>query len=190
MGDLRGNTMKSVKRLALVSALLLLVPISTASAQGVKRVLLQGYGAFVPVRGGLLVNDGWAAGGLLGVATFPQVWLMGSITYYWLDGAADIPEWNNLGYFGMLGYDIVPPGLNGNMIIFAGAGGVTFEPNVEPVVSETYFALNGGLKVVYDFSPHVAGTVDLTVAVAFSEEEFVGGQTWFFPLGVGLAFRF
>ena len=57
-------------------------------------------------------------------------------------------------------------------------------------MSETYFALNGGLKVVYDFSPHVAGTVDLTVAVAFSEEEFVGGQTWFFPLGVGLAFRF
>ena len=42
-----------------------------APAQGVKRVLLQGYGAFVPVDGGLLVNDGWAAGGLLGVATLP-----------------------------------------------------------------------------------------------------------------------
>lgn len=173
-------------------ALSLLALPSTVRAQRAERLLLQSYGAYVFTSGSYadLVNNGLAVGGLLGLTIGRQVWLMGSFSYTWHDGEGDLFDWRNYGYFGMLGYDVVPPGMNGNMIFFVGAGSLTFDPRSEPLESEAYFALNGGMKIVYDVGRRVAWTLDLALAVALSEGELVGGDAWFLPIGLGLAIRF
>lgn len=192
--------MGSVKHLLAVIVLALGLTSTAEAQQRAERLLLQGYGGYVFVSGVDLIDDGWRAGGLLGVAVTSHVWLMGSFSYLWhgeqeIVGAdtltvETVPGWNNRSYFGMLGYDIVPTGMNGNFILFVGAGSVRFDPEADTLETRTYFGLNGGIKIAYDFSRHVAGTLDVAAAVAFSEEEYVGGNTWLFPVGLGLALRF
>lgn len=189
--------MSSVKRLVPVVGVLLLTFTSTARAQRAFG-LVEGYGAYVLPAGSYtdIVDAGWAAGGLVGLAATPHLWLMGSFTSIWLSGQTDttamldLPGWTNSAYFGMLGYDPVPPNMNGDMIMYVGAGGVTFDPDAPDLESEAYFAVNAGVKFVFHFSRNAAGTLNLAGIVAFADESFVGGTTWFFPLGAGLAIRF
>jgi hypothetical protein len=133
---------------------------------------------------------GWAGSGTLGYRVASQLWLMGNFTYYSLDGEGDLPAWKNYGYFGMLGLDVLEPGFNGAVIVHFGAGGITYKRDTAAASSNTYFALDGGLKIVYDLSRNVSGTLTAAATVAFADEETVGGDSWSFPLGVGLALRF
>ncbi len=200
--------MRTLKISWAVLGLMLLGLSSTARAQSGARLLVQGYGAFVPTSEGLAIEDGWSVTGTLGVSVLSRIWLMGSYSYYWHSAKDDLPDWNNRGYFAMLGYDLVPPGMNGNMILYAGAGEMTFELETEPVEvvaqpvevvaepnaqgpdSETFFAVNAGVKVVYELWRHVAWTADLGVGVSFSDGGVVGGDMLFFPIGIGLGIRF
>jgi hypothetical protein len=176
------------KLLALLALVLLCT--SSASAQSPRRVLIQGHWAYVPTSGGLPFGDGYALGATLGLMPLPHIWIMGSGTYSWHGGVGSSPNWDNVGYWGMLGYSPVPLDMNGLMIFYAGAGGARFDQESGQVATETYFALTGGMKLVYDFSRHVGGTIDLGVNVALSGDSDLGSDTWTFPLGVGLALRF
>jgi hypothetical protein len=153
-------------------------------------VLLQGYGSHVATSGDLPLGNGVSASGLLGARVVPHVWLMASYNYAWYGGEGDLPGWKSPSYFGMLGYDIVPSGMNGNWIFYVGAGGVTLDPDSGVFEKSTFFALNGGTKLVYDASRRAAFTVDLGIGVVFTEDKDGGGDTWFYPIGVGIAFRF
>ena len=170
--------------------LILLCVASSASPQTPRRLLIQGYWAYVPTSGGLPFGDGYALGGVLGVMPLPHLWVMGSGTYTWHDGVGTTPNWDNAGYWGMLGYSPVPLDMNGLLILYAGAGGVRFDQEVGEIPTETYLALTGGMKLVYDFSRNVGGTLDLAVQIALSGDGPVGGDTWTFPLGLGVALRF
>ncbi len=183
--------MPSVRVLILVAAFLVLGLSSTARAQRAERFLLQGYGGYVytPDCCQDFIDHGTVAGGLVGVAVTARVWLMGSYSYYWHGGEDGLESWNNQSYLGMLGYDIVPQNSNGNMILFAGAGMFRFENGSDAFDTSSYPALSAGIKVVYDFSRRVAGTVDVGLSVAFAENEFIGGDTWLLPMTLGLAFR-
>lgn len=182
--------MKSVK-ISVLAIALLLGTSSVAEAQQRNRPLLvQATGAYLFTSGGHNVDNGWGVGGLVGLSFVPHVWLMGSLNYSWFSGADTLPNWKTDAYFAMLGYDIVPTGMNGAMIFFVGAGRVNFDRQEEGGVSQTFDAVNGGLKIVYDFNPHVSGTLDFGATLALSDGEFVGGDVWYFPLGLGLAFRF
>lgn len=182
--------MRIARQLALLLVIVSLGIASRASAQSPRRLLLQGYGAFVPTSGGLALGDGFAVGGSVGIMPVPHLWLLGSANYAWHRGADDLPDWESAAYYGMLGYSPVPVGMNGLMIFYVGAGSVSFEPQSSELPSEKYFAINGGIKLVYDFSRHVAGTVDVGAAVAFADEDYAGGDVWTYPLGLGLALRF
>jgi hypothetical protein len=182
--------MKLVTMLLLGIALLHSASTAAQAQQKARPLLLEAYGAYVFTSGGHNVNDGWGVGGLVGLTFIPHVWLMGNLGYSWFSGEGSLPNWKTDGYFAMLGYDIVPPGMNGSMIFFVGAGRVTFDQQEEGGASQTFDAFNGGLKVVYDFNPHVSGTLDLGATLALSEGDLVGGDVWYFPLGFGLAFRF
>ncbi len=173
-------------------ALALAVPSSAQAQRRDMPWLLEGYGAYVLVAGDYadLARDGWAAGGLLGYNVVRQVWLMGNFSAYWNDGEGELFDWSNYSYFAMLGYDALAPDMNGDLIFYLGAGAVTFDPDTDVLEQRTYFGLNGGLKLAYNFSQRVAGTLNFAAAVAFSEEDYIGGKTWLFPLGAGLAFRF
>lgn len=182
-----------MKRLSLPATVVIALVLAS-SAQAQKRdlpLLIEAAGAYVVTTGSYsdLVKNGWGAQGLIGYNFARQVWLMGNFAVNWHEGEGDLPTWQNYAYFGMLGYDALPPNTNGDIIFYIGAGGVTFVPDIDQVDSRTYFGLNGGLKIAYDFSPRMALTVSASAAVAFSEEDFNGGTTWFFPLGVGLAVR-
>lgn len=194
--------MRTLKNGWAVLPLMLLGLSSTARAQSGTRLLLQGYGSFVPTSEGLSIEDGWSVAGALGVSLLPRIWVLGSYGYYWHNAKDDLPDWNNRGYFGMLGYDLVPPGMNGNMILYAGAGQMTFELEREPVAfvvaqpnaqspeSEEFFAVSLGVKVVYELWRHVAWTADLAVSVSDSDEGRVGGDMLLLPIGIGLGIRF
>jgi hypothetical protein len=180
-------------RLSIPTAIAIVLALAS-SAQAQKRdlpLLIEVAGAYVVTTGSYsdLVKNGWGAQGLIGYNFARQVWLMGSFAVNWHEGEGDLPTWQNYAYFGMLGYDALPPNTNGDIIFYAGAGGVRFVPDVDSIEGRTYFGLNGGLKIAYDFSPRMALTVNASAVVAFSEEDFNGGTTWFFPLGVGLAVR-
>ena len=182
--------MKVVK-ISLLAIVLLFGASSAAEAQqGNRPLLLQVYGAYVFTSGGHNVNDGWGVGGTVGLTFIPHVYLMGSLNYSWFSGADTLPNWKTNAFFGMLGYDIVPTGMNGAMVFYAGVGRVTFDQQEEGGVRQTFDAVNGGLKIVYDFNPHVSGTLDFGATLALSDGELVGGDVWYFPLGLGLAFRF
>ncbi len=182
-----------MKRLSLPITVVFVLALAS-SAQAQKRdlpLLIEAAGAYVITTGSYseFVKNGWGVQGLIGYNFARQVWLMGNFAVNWHEGEGDLPTWQNYAYFGMLGYDALPPNTNGDIIFYVGAGGVTFVPDADQVDSRTYFGLNGGLKIAYDFSPRMALTVTASAAVAFSEEDFNGGTTWFFPLGVGLAVR-
>lgn len=174
-----------------VSALVLssLLSSSPLLAQRTKQLVVQVYGANVFVSEGVLLDRGLSAGALLGLRTLPQTWLMGSFAYGWHEGEDGLPDWDTQSYFAMLGYDIVPAGMNGNWIFYVGAGGIAFDPEAADAERRTYFAMNGGMKLIFDVSRHVAWTLDLGFAVAFSEEAYSGGEVWFWPLGIGLAYH-
>ncbi|NIR45468.1 MAG: outer membrane beta-barrel protein [Gemmatimonadetes bacterium] len=159
-------------------------------AQRAEKFVLGTQGAYVPAGGGTLIDDGWAAGGLLGVNFLPHVWLAASYEYLWLEGGPDMPRWDAQAVFGSLGYDIVPTGMNGNWIFYAGGGAVRFDPEAADLEKRTAFALGGGTRLIYDFSRHVAGSLEVGVAVAFAEESYIGGDLWLIPLGLGLTVRF
>lgn len=163
---------------------------SPVAAQHAERFLLQGYGAYVPTSEGLGLDWGFAAAGAFGLRIVPRAWLMGGYAFGQHEGEDGLPDWDTQSYFGMLGYDIVPPGMNGNWIFYAGVGGVEFDPGAASLEKRAFLALTGGMKIIYEFGRHIAATLDLGTSVAFAEEEYSGGDVWFFPMGLGLALRF
>ncbi len=181
--------MRIARKLLPLLALVLLCP-SNASAQAPRRLLIQGYWAYVPTSGGLPFGDGYQVGGVLGIMPLPHVWIMGSGTYAFHDGVGTSPNWDNAGFWGMLGYSPVPLDMNGLMILYIGAGGVRFDQEAGEIATATYFAMTGGMKLVYDFSRNVGGTLDLGVGVALSGDGPIGADMWTFPLGIGVALRF
>ena len=182
--------MRIARHLLLLVALVSLGIADTASAQAPRRFLVQAYGAYVPVSGDLALGDGWSVIGTLGIMPLPHLWLLGDVGYTWHRGADDSPDWQATSYFGMLGYSPVPLNMNGLLIFYAGAGSMKLDPEAEDSSVRSDFAANLGIKLVYDFGRHVAGTVDVAWAVAFSDNDYVGGEIWAYPFGFGLAVRF
>jgi hypothetical protein len=191
-GQLQRKEPMSIARTLLpLLAAMSLVLASSASAQAPRRFLVQGYGAYVPVSGDVSLGDGWSVIGTAGIMPLPHLWLLGDIGYTWHRGADDGPDWRATSYFGMLGYSPVPVNMNGLLIFYAGAGSVRLDPESAEMDESSRFAVNLGIKLVYDFGRHVAGTVDVAWVVAFADEEDdAGGEIWAYPFGFGLAVRF
>ena len=176
-----------------VGAMAFAVP-GTADAQRVDHPwLLEVYGAHVPTAGDYrdVVKNGWALGGLIGYEVMPRWYVMGNLNVAWFTPEDEVDgfDWTDINYFGMLGFDVTKPVSRADVLVVLGAGGVTFEPRVDGLEERTYFALNGGVKIHYYLSPRAAGTIDVMAALAFSDADFVGRNTWFFPLSLGVAFR-
>jgi hypothetical protein len=182
--------MRIARQIPLLLVVMSLGVASDAAAQSPRRLLLQGYGAYVPTSGSLALGDGLAAGGVVGVMPVPHLWLLGSASHAWHRGSDELPDWEYTAYYGMLGYSPVPLEMNGLMIFYVGAGSVRFDPQSSELSAEAYFAMSGGIKLVYDFNRHVAGTVDVGISVALADKDYTGGDVWTYPLGLGLALRF
>jgi hypothetical protein len=184
--------MKGISRLTLAAlALCIVLPAAAQAQRPAKPWLVEISGAYVIPSGdfGRLVKNGWGTGAFVGYSVNPQFVVAGNFNVGWLEGdCALCVDFTNYGYFAMVGYNGAAGVSKGDAYVLIGAGGVTFSPKEGE--SQTNFAMNGGVRTYFNLSPSVALAIDLMAVVAFTPADTFTGTTWFFPLGVGLAFRF
>ena len=191
---MRRNTAAALAIFALAASL----P-SAARAQRVENPwMLEWNGGFVAVSGdfGDKVSSAGAMGGLVGYGIVPRLSIMADVSVAWFGPQEEgIPDVTTLSYFGMLGFNVTNPASRADLLLVAGAGGVSFfetvaeEGAAQDLASESYFAVNGGVKFMYNFTPKVAGTINLVAALAFTDEVVGGDKTWFLPVIAGVTFR-
>ena len=119
---------------------------------------------------------------------------MGNFNWGLMKGKSDLlPNQDLITYFAMAGYDLAASIPDASVILFAGAGGATLQAKPEGAesVSETNFAINGGLKGYFWVSPKFGLTAGANVGYAFTSESGTDvGNTLFFPVTAGIAVRF
>jgi hypothetical protein len=98
---------------------------------------------------------------------------------------------NTLHYIGKVGYSLTGPRDRGwEAIVNLGAGAVTFDVEEAPSTF-TYFAINAGAKVSYNFSRSVALVLSPQGDIAFSNESELGtDNAWVWPVTAGLRLNF
>ena len=186
--------MRRYKRLLPALALVVILPAAARAQAPEKLWLVEASGAYVINTGtfGDLVKNGWGGGALVGYA-INEFWYFLVNANVQVASAADncatCVKTTNYSYFGMLGMNVAPSQPDWDVLLIAGAGGSTFSP--EGANSNTYFALNGGVRGYYWVSPSVALSLDAMASLSFTDQQEVGtSSVWSFPLGVGVAFRF
>jgi hypothetical protein len=98
---------------------------------------------------------------------------------------------NTLHYIAKVGYSLTGPKEKGwEALVNLGAGAVTFDVAGAPQ-NFTYFAINAGAKVAYNFNRKVAFVVSPQGDIAFSDEAEVGtNNSWVWPVTAGLRVSF
>ena len=177
-----------------VLALCIVLPAAAQAQRPAKPWLVEISGAYVIPSGdyAAFVKNGWGAGAFVGYSINPQFVVAANFNVGWLEGETCLSplcrDFTNYGYFAMVGYNGAAGMSKGDAYVLFGAGGVTFSP--KDGESNTNFALNGGVRTYFYLSPSIAFAIDLMAVVAFTPADTFTGTTWFFPLGVGLAFKF
>jgi hypothetical protein len=135
-------------------------------------------GAAVGAAVGYRVNDRWVVLGEFDYAKHKDKFT----------GSADI---NTLHYIAKVGYSLTGPKERGwEAIVNLGAGAVTFDVENAPL-NFTYFAINAGAKVAYNFNRSVAFVVSPQGDIAFSDEaEINTNNAWVWPVTAGLRVSF
>ncbi len=98
---------------------------------------------------------------------------------------------NTLHYLAKLGYSLTGPRERGwDILVNLGAGAVSFDVEGAPD-KLTYFAINAGAKLAYNFSPSLAVVVSPQGDIAFSKKsELTTTNAWVWPVTAGLRVRF
>ena len=187
--------MKRWVTLAGLATLAVAGAVRPASAQmPAKRFFIEGLGgAVVPTFDiGDVAKTGGAFGAAVGYRLNDRWVVMGEFDYGMhkdkLTSAADI---NTLHYIGKVGYSLTGPKDKGwEAVVNLGAGAVTFD--VEGAAQNfTYFAINAGAKLAYNFNPSVAFVISPQGDIAFSDEaEVATSNSWVWPVTAGLRLNF
>jgi hypothetical protein len=184
--------MKRILQLAALAALAVAVP---AAAQApTPRFFVEGRGgAVVPT---FDIADVATSGGTLG-ATFglratPRWVVMGEFDYgMHEDKATGLADITTLHYMAKVGYSLTGPRERGwEALVNLGAGAVSFE--VEGASeTNTYFAINAGAKIAYNFNRSVAFVLSPQGDIAFSKkDELTTSDAWVWPFTTGLRINF
>ena len=186
---------------AALAALVLLIALSgSAKAQKVENPWsLEGYAGIVLTTGNFsdIAESGFGAGALVGYSLDPDWVLLANVSYSPLKANSNFTEfpltdWNIFGAFALVGYEF-GAGESTRVMIPVGLGVAHFDPKDpnEFLSSSTNFALNGGVKFYYYFSPTVAISINGMGILAFADEAKLSSNTiWLFPLSAGLVLRF
>jgi len=156
---------------------------------------------FLEGRGGAVVptfdiadvaKTGGSFGATVGYRLAPRWALMGEFDYGFhkdkATGAADI---KTLHYIVKLGYSLTGPREQGwEAVVNLGAGAVGFDVDGAPKTN-TYFAINAGAKLTYNFNRNVAFVLSPQGDIAFSKKaELTTNNAWVWPLTAGLRVSF
>lgn len=156
-------------------------------------------GVFVEGRVGAVVptfdiadvaTTGPAFGATVGYQATPRIVLMGEFDYgMHEDEATGTVDINTLHYIAKVGYSLTGPRERGwEALVNLGAGAVTFD--ADGGESNTYFAINAGAKIAYNFSPRLAVVVSPQGDIAFTDEDETGSSSaWVWPLTAGLRLK-
>jgi hypothetical protein len=139
-----------------------------------------------------VANTGAAFGTTLGYRLNDRWVVMGEFDYgSHKDQATNSVGINTLHYMGKLGYSLTGPRERGwEAVVNLGAGAVTFDVEGAPE-SFTYFAINAGAKLAYNFNRSLAFVLSPQGDIAFSDEADVGtDNSWVWPVTAGFRVNF
>jgi hypothetical protein len=90
-----------------------------------------------------------------------------------------------------IGYSLTGPRERGwEALVNLGAGAVTFDVEGAPKTN-TYFAINAGAKIAYNFNRSVAFVLSPQGDIAFSKkDELTTSDAWVWPFTTGLRINF
>ena len=139
-----------------------------------------------------VAQSGAAVGGALGYRLNDRWVVMGEFDYgNHKDEATNLVDINTLHYMAKVGYSLTGPREKGwEAIVNLGAGAVSFDVDGAPD-SFTYFAINAGAKLAYNFNRSFAFVLSPQGDVAFSDEAELGTtNAWVWPVTAGLRASF
>ena len=167
---------------------------SIAAQEAAPRFFVEGLGgAVVPTFDvGDVARTGAAFGGTLGYRVNDRWVVMAEFDYgKHKDEATNSVDINTLHYMAKVGYSLTGPRERGwGAIVNLGAGAVSFDVDGAPE-SFTYFAINAGAKIAYNFSRSIAFVFSPQGDIAFSDEsELATTNAWVWPVTAGLRVSF
>ena len=131
-------------------------------------------------------------GGTIGYALTSRWVLMGEFDYgSHKDKATGLTTIKTLHYLGKLGYSLTGPRETGwEALVNLGAGAVSFDVDGAPS-QKTYFAINAGAKLAYNFSRSVAFVISPQGDIAFTKQADLNTtKAWVWPVAAGLRIRY
>lgn len=106
-----------------------------------------------------------------------------------VDGTAG-PDIDVFHYIAGLGFLLTDPANPFYVSVNAGAGALTFKPDVDGADSNTYFAINAGAEIGYWLSPGFSIFASPQGDIAFADEDELGtSSAWVWPFTAGLKLR-
>lgn len=139
-----------------------------------------------------VAKTGGDLGGTIGYRIGQRLVLMGEFDYgMHKDKATNSIDIKTLHYMGKIGYSLTAPRAKGwDFLVNLGAGAVTFDIDGAPK-SRTYFAINAGAKLAYNFNSSFALVLSPQGDIAFSKKaELTTTNAWVWPVTAGLRVRF
>lgn len=131
-------------------------------------------------------------GGTLGYVLNDRWTLMGEFDYgNHKDKATGLTTIKTLHYIGKLGYSLTGPREKGwEALVNLGAGAVSFDVEGAPS-KKTYFAINAGAKISYNFNRNVALVISPQGDIAFTKKADLNTtNAWVWPVSAGLRIRY
>jgi hypothetical protein len=166
---------------------------SVDAQEPAKRFFVEGLGgAVVPT---FDIDNVAKTGGAFGTAVGYRLnnrWvLLGEFDYGMHKDKANSAEINTLHYLAKVGYSLTGPKDKGwEALVNLGAGAVTFDVQDAPQ-NFTYFAINAGAKITYNFNPTFAFVLSPQGDIALSDEaEISTNNAWVWPVTAGLRVSF
>jgi hypothetical protein len=156
---------------------------------------------FFEARGGVVAptfdiadvaQTGGALGATIGYQLDPRWVLMGEFDYgMHHDEPTGNVDIKTLHYMAKLGYSLTGPRERGwEAAVNLGAGAVGFDVEGAPGTN-TYFAINAGAKLIYNFNRSVGFVLSPQGDIAFSKKsELTTDNAWVWPVTAGLRVRF
>jgi Outer membrane protein beta-barrel domain len=178
-----------------VAVLAVTVGPEPSAAQGPQpRFFAEGLGgAVVPTFDvGDVARTGAAVGATLGYRINDRWVVMGEFDYgMHKDEATNSVDINTLHYIAKVGYSLTGPKERGwEALVNLGAGAVTFDVDGAPE-KLTYFAINAGAKLAYNFNRSVAFVLSPQGDIALSDDaELTTTNAWVWPVTAGLRLSF
>ena len=131
-------------------------------------------------------------GGTVGYSLNSRWTLMGEFDYgNYKDKATGTITIKTLHYIGKLGYSLTGPSETGwEALVNLGAGAVSFDVDGAPS-TKTYFAINAGAKITYNFNRSVAFVLSPQGDIAFTKKADLNTtNAWVWPVSAGLRIRY